>query len=199
MVSLEDALFKFEGNIVGGRGKIYKPSNTKNFAVMYAPQVLIESNMAGTRNEFDFDACYNLSGLHIIHGENATDLGPYIKALLTKLESLHLLYDPRYLYEHNKDRIIKSSSDTYSLEISYDLGSPLPATKLRVDFILNEDSLSSMRILSIDQTGNENIHSEVDFDYSHPWLPQVLPPEDKEPQEEPELDLDVDPANAWMQ
>lgn len=201
MGSLEEAISKFDGAIIGGRGKTYSSGTADGirFDVLYMPQILVESNMSGSRNEFDFDVDYNVSALRLVRWESTTDMSPHIKSLLNKLESTHLIYDPRYLYIHNKDKIKKLDENTYSLELSYDFGSALPAVKLRLDFILHEEKLNNLKIFSIDKNDNGTIHSEIFFDYENPWPAPIIPPEDEETPEEPEQAEEVDPANAWMQ
>ncbi len=203
MEELERIITKFEGEIVGGKGNIYGegPEDTKHFNMLYMPQSLTEENWLQSSTEFDFDADYNLSGMRLLRADNTIDLNSCVKPLANKLELTKFIYDPRYIFEHYKDKFKKSSESSFTVELDYNFGIAYPKTKIRLNFILAQNELSGIKVVSVNPDGKESPHSDITFDYSHPWLPPVILPLDDagEPKEASEEDEQVDPALAWME
>lgn len=204
MASLEQVIADFEGRIVGGVCKVYGATleDTKTLNLLYMPQFLIIKNWLGSRDELDFDADYNVSGMRLVRGDNITDLSTSIKPMLKRIELSRLIYDPRYIYEHYKDKLLKVSEGAYELKLDYDLGVTSPTVKLKVSFELTCGQPNSMRVTSLDQNGKETPHSEVIFDYQQPWQflrTETLKDPDDSDKEVQTWEDPVDPANAWMQ
>lgn len=212
MVSLEEVINKFESGVVGGAGRIYGvgAQDTKLFSTLYMPQLFIDENWLEARDELNFDADYNLSGMRLfrkyrkLDEENVIDMSVYVKPLLKRWELTKLIHDPRYIYEHNKDKITKVNDNLYTLDLDYDLGSALPAVKMRINFVLEFEQLESLKISSVDAEGKETPRSQVAFNYLHPWQKaDTSTAEALDETEEAKVDgsftFGDDVSNAWME
>jgi hypothetical protein len=193
MDTLEKIIGDFEGSILFGVGEIDDKEGRplKKFRTLYAPQLFIEENILGGKQEITFDADYNLHEVGATVGDYYQNITEQTKSALKSIESTLLIHDPRYVYEHNKQHIKNLDENIYVVMLDHegttkDLGS----TKTRIDFVLLSEKLDKIRLLMYDSDCNLLASGEVKFIYDRPEAYEKVKalmspePEDSNEQEE---------------
>lgn len=201
MVSLEEAITKFEGSFVRGNGVLYiNGSNAPSkFRIIYLPQLLREEKASGPDTEIEFDVYYKAIGLRLRNGVLSQSLKELIntREMLFRLELGPLLHDPRYLFEHNRESIQKLDDNSYRLEINLDRYDSVanPGSKVIVDFSCESSgNLSQITARVFDGMCKEISSHSVTFDYNQLDVSTLEPiaaftsavPEQEENEDQPE-------------